>query len=521
MRRRSRAFLIGATVALAFAGCMSAGAQSATNTATEILHVDPVEGYDGGPGSLFDPLRTLQEALDRAVENRDRDVSTRVMLHPGTYRESVDAYYNDSSGPLIRIEAAQEGTAVVSGSDVWDDWSCDGSLCTHEWPYAWGYEDDPWVEAEVEPLGQRREMIFVEGERLEQRLSPDEVTETPGSFYVDEDADEVLMHRPEGLGQDALVEVAVRPRLFRAQRLHDLVIDGIVFEHAAAPIANAAVYIVEQDRVTIEDVVVRNSNWDGLGLALGEDLVVRRSTLNENGASGVNAFRAEDLLFEDNETNRNNWRGRAGGLVGWSVGNKFIEIHGLTIRRHTSTNNLSRGMWLDYDVHNALLEEIRSCRNLSDGIFIELSPGPITVRNSTFCENGAVGIQTSALEDLSLEGNAIYDNEQGQIFLTGDLQAQVDDAFTGVMHVLHNEDWIWVGNTITAFGDQPLITTSLPEDEWMRLMSTASLDFTTYDAPTDAGFELPDGSIVSFEEWQEVAGQDANSTFASEEGDDE
>ena len=477
------------------------------------LHVDPNDGDDGAAGTIDEPIRTLNEGLDRAVDNRDDGRGTRIVLHSGTYREAVDEYFG-SSGPLIVIQAAQEGTAVVSGSDVWDDWSCSGSVCSTEWTYDWGTESSPWPEADIDPIGQRREMVFVDGERLEQTLLRSTVESTPGSFYVDEGANRLYMRPPSGTSvSSSLVEVSTRARVFWAHALHDLVIDGVVFQHGASPVAKGAVYVIDQDRVTFENVVVRENNWDGLSFALGEDLTVRGSRMNDNGASGVTAWRTVNLLLEDSESNRNNWRGHAGGLHGWSVGNKFLESRDLVIRRHTSIHNLSRGLWLDYDVHDALLEDLYLCENQNDGIFIEASPGPIVVRNSTFCDNTRSGIQTSSTNGLVLEGNTLTGNERSQIHLTGDFGRPVGDWVTGETHDMHNENWTWRDNTLVSYDGAPVLTTTFPQDEWDLLMRTSDLDGSKYDATIVDAFELPGGKDVDFDEWQQATGQDRNSTF--------
>ena len=510
------ATLLALSLAVAGAACAQGGEVGRSYQGLEQVHVDPVDGFDGNAGTSESPVATLGEGLERALRNRELGLGTRVLLQPGVYREGVDDYFDDSAGPTIVIQSAAPGEAIVSGSDVWDDWSCGGSICTHDWPYDWSEDRNPWPEAELSEIGTRREMVFVNGERLQQTLARSEMEGRQGSFHVDEGADLLYMNLPSDTSvDDALVEVAVRPHLFHAQTLHDLVIDGLVFQHAATPLSRSAVYVVEQDRVTLENVTVRDNNWDGLNFALGSDLTLRRSRMVDNGGSGVGAYRSRNVVLEDNETSRNNWRGYAGGLTGWYVGHKFITVHGLTIRRHTSTENLTRGLWLDWDVHNAVLDEVRSCDNVSDGLFIEVSPGPITVQDSTFCDNGGAGIQTSAVRDFTMSGNEIYGNDDAQVSLTGDLEVPVDDYFTGQTHVLQNEGWLWHDNTFRALEDQPILTTTLPSDEWDRLMSSSSLDFARYEATGSNLFHTPSGARLSFGEWQAFTGQDSNSIFGT------
>src|SRR5690606_7250001 len=110
-------------------------------------------------------------ALQQAVRNRVNGSGTRVVLLPGTYRSILMPEWTDPGAAPIVIEAAQPGTAVISGADVWDDWSCSGSTCTHSWQYDWGTAANPWAgDVDIGPLARRRELVIVNGKNLEQVL---------------------------------------------------------------------------------------------------------------------------------------------------------------------------------------------------------------------------------------------------------------------------------------------------------------------------------------------------------------
>ena len=481
------------------------------------LYVDPEQGADSNPGTQQAPLRTLNEAIRQARDNRNRGEGTRILLYPGTYREGIDTTFDGSGGeqPLIVIEAVETGAATISGSDVWTDWNCSSSssLCTHHWPYDWGLAENPWARwREIEPLGLRREMIFVDGIHLDQKLALSELA--PGTFYVDEENETVHVHPPSGVDmKSATVEVAARETLFRAQGLNDLVIKGIVFQHAASPVSNGAVQIVDQRRVHLEDLLVQYNNWGGLWFK-GYDITLLRSVMNHNGANGVGAFQVANLILEDTESSYNNWRGYAGGMTGWAVGNKFLHVHDLVIRRHVSENNLSRGLWLDSDIKNAVLEEIVACNNLGEGIKLEFAQGPLVVRNSTFCNNLRAGILTAAVNNFTLEQNNLYGNDHSQLNMSGSFNTTVRDFQTGESMVLNNENWFWRNNSMAANHDGQLLTsTTFPRDEWDSLMSTSDLDYNEYSGTRDDIFRVPGGTTLTLSGWQKDTGQDANSTF--------
>jgi hypothetical protein len=72
------------------------------------------------------------------------------------------------------------------------------------------------------------------------------------------------------------------------------------------------------------------------------------------------------LLFEDNETSANNWRGAMGKFYGWAVaGVKSMRVHDGIYRRHRSVDNLTRGMWFDYDNVNIEVDNAILCSNFA------------------------------------------------------------------------------------------------------------------------------------------------------------
>ncbi len=483
------------------------------------LHIatEHLAASDDNPGTEEEPLATLQEGLARALANRREGVGTHLWIHPGIYRESYTGYFEPLGTSPIVLEATEKGAAVVSGSDIWDGWRCEGALCSHAWPFNWGFSPNPWEDDGVAlgPLGLRREMLFVNGAPLTQTLSLEETESTPGSFYVDEASDRVYLRPPDRVNMaEATVEVAVRPVLFRPQGLDHLALKGLVFQHAATPLPKAAVDIADARDVVLDDVQVVWNNWNGLSLK-GENLRVRGLEANHNGASGVEAFEAHRLLLTDGETSYNNWRGAAGGLTGWSVGQKFNSTRALVIRRHLSKGNLSRGLWLDTDNADALLEGVTLCDNARDGLFIEANQGPVTVVGSIFCDNNGAGILTSSTHQLRLEGNLLSGNAEGQLKLSGDLDRAVTDHETGETYLLNNRDWRVLHNVMVGHTDaQLLVTTTLPRRYWDGLIARLSSNENRYyNGDTKEVFELPDGTRLTLSGWQEETRQDRDSTF--------
>jgi hypothetical protein len=483
-----------------------------------VIHVDvsSVVADDTNAGTATRPLASLAEGLRRAVAHRESGVATQVLVHPGTYREALTGTYMDEGGPPIVIEASAAGRAVVSGSDVWTDWHCQGAVCTHDWPFAWGFEPLPWP-VDAGPVTQRREMVFMDGEPLEQRLDRSDVLTSPGTFHVDEGVGELTLHVPEGSDMSAaLVEVAVRPQLLRLQGLDDLTIRGLVFQHASTPAPFAAVDIVDQERVSLENVTVRWNSWGGIDLK-GSDYTVRDSVATHNGGGGINGFMLSNVLLEGNESSYNNWRGHAGGLTGWAVGDKFLVVRDVVFRDHVAVGNLTRGLWLDYDVADVRIERLRACDNLTDGLFVEATQGPIAIVDSVFCNNGRAGIRTSATSNLELRGNRIEGNGEAQVAISGDLDVVIPETIGGRALVLNNETWRVVGNVLRATGDGLVISTTLPREAWYDLMTTAYFGQNDYVHTSQVEvFQVYGGRRLSFESWQREMLQDISSSFRIE-----
>ncbi|MDQ6833042.1 MAG: hypothetical protein M3008_06555, partial [Chloroflexota bacterium] len=131
---------------------------------------------DANPGTADRPLKTIAKAADIAVKNNLQKISTRVVVSPGVYRESifVQAKMGLTDTPM-HFEAKQHGTVTIAGSDLWTGWAKQATknTYTHPWPYKWGLQSYPqgWQgNVTLQPIVRRREMIFIDGKSLVQVL---------------------------------------------------------------------------------------------------------------------------------------------------------------------------------------------------------------------------------------------------------------------------------------------------------------------------------------------------------------
>ncbi len=480
-----------------------------------------VDAPGGGSGSADAPFRTIQDGVRAAVRNRDRGVASRVVIAPGTYREGPIAFgYSNlpskepSNRNPIEVVAAEAGTAIVSGSDVWTDWALEGEAYWHTWEYTWGVHQNNWNGPDAPTdIVMRREMIFVDGSLQRQVLSRAELE--PGTFFVDEPGGRVWLHPENGTDLDeVLVEVGVRDVLWDQNHEDSVTVRGLVFEHAVTPWsdAQAAVRIANSDDVRMEECVVRWSNWTGLYLGESRRVVLNDVELNHNGGQGWGFFRVRDVDVFSSETSYNNWRGALGGFHGWSVGNKILSAHGIRIVGHRAHGNASRGLWLDYDISDAIVDSADVRENELDGIWIEASQGPITVRRSTIADNGRAGIYTTYSRRVTIDQNLLSGNAQAAFKIGGRDTRPVVDFEKRVQLALRAGGWVITNNTVHG---RAMVTEHLGRPDWAHFVNTLVSDQNEFVARDDqaAGLFTILGRRFDLGNWRELSGQDGQSTL--------
>ena len=132
-------------------------------------------------------------------------------------------------------------------------------------------------------------MVFVNGVLLNQVLSLRQLAE--GSFFVDDGNGRVFVWAPAGTKiSSAEVQIAIRPQLFVARRMSQLVLRGLVFEHASTCVSmkpHTAVAIVGGSNHLVEDCRFEWNNWFGFVYNGVSHSAARRIIANHNGASGI------------------------------------------------------------------------------------------------------------------------------------------------------------------------------------------------------------------------------------------
>lgn len=499
------------------------------------LRVDPAHpsSSDENPGTLRLPLRTIGRAITLAEAANAQGQGVHIQLANAVYRESVELTRKENStdAPIL-FEADTPGRAILSGSDVWDNWqfiqtitSTDGAgdvgVYVHEWPHDWGMAAIPqgWLDAglnvPVPDILRRREMIVINGLPLRQALSDAEAAKYPESFYVEESTDRVFIYTRQPL-DNALIEVAIRPIILRIHERSNIGLKGLQFRHAST-VYDSAVQIQRSQNLWLEQNTFAWNSSGGLGLNRSTNIVGRRNLYADNGGTGYGGGFNVNLLSEDETANRNNWRGGQGNFIGWSqAGVKHLYVRNATYRRLIVTDNQSHGFWLDSDNVDVLIENAEISRNLNSGLYLEVSRGPVIVRETTIAENAISGIRAANMMNITLQQNRLYDNRFAQIFITGENTGRtITNWDTGEKYVLAPaENWTMLENVVLSnVEDAPLVRLTLSATPWQTFTSSLIASRNVwYDATSEASFRLGD-QVMNFAQWQSVTGQDLTSTF--------
>ena len=334
---------------------------------------------------------------------------------------------DESSTPAaITLEGAGEGV-IVSGSDVWTGWTREpDGILSHRWSERWGLAALPegWEGPTQEyldrnPVIRRSEMVFLGDRSLLQVMSSEELRATPNSFLVSEDNSKLSINVPSpGDAADMNIEVAMRPHLLQVGSRQNVTVENITFQHAATPMPGSAVSVADSSNVTIIHCSFVWNSWTGLSLYQSEDVTIRDVTANNNGVSGITGTKDSRLLIADSQTSYNNWRGSRGWDVGdhgsaidpnfidFATGQKFFSLRHATFENHRAIGNLSGGIWLDYDNEDVTFDHVVLSGNLTHGLMIEASQGPVSVVDSEICGN-ETGILSNNAADVRVVGNVL------------------------------------------------------------------------------------------------------------------
>ena len=501
------------------------GAEVPEGQATQVVVVGQQlpQASDDNPGTAELPVKTLNRALQVAFAYNKQRLGVKIIIHPGVYRESI-TLRQDTDAPLVLV-STEKGQAVISGADVWRDWQSTATpnVYRHDWPYTWGVTARNLAipaDRRFDDIGRRREMVFVNGYAMQQVLSRAALLEN--TFFVDEIGHSLYVQIAPGTSIAALnMEVSLRSSLLSADGVTKIVLRGLTFQHANTPYHTQAVRFDRSSHILIEDCRFDWNNWGGLHFEQSQNVTVRKSAANHNGAVGMDAGFGKNFLFEENETSYNNWRGASGGFTGWEVaGLKHLFIHDALYRAHRAVANLASGMWFDTDNVNITLVDAQIHDNMVDGLYVEANHGPITVHKNIICHNKRWGVLIANSRRVTLEQNLIYANAACQLTERGGRSVRtIEDSETKESVGLISGDWVLGNNIIVGTSETEKLFCSNQggsEDSasWSAFRrSLVSQENVWFNPHTQEVFSLPGGRQVSLSTWRGALGQDTNSLF--------
>jgi len=464
---------------VASAGDRASAQANVTENQSTTLYVDAKAGSDSNSGAQSSPFKTVQAAVNKANLLNQKNTGVKVIVNAGVYRESVNiGNYKTTTAPLT-LEAAVTGTAVISGSDVLNGWNVSGGIYTKGWTYPTASCALPsgWPTT-FPPIALRSEMIFVNGVPLTQVTAWADLR--PGTFFLNTTYAVLHIYPPADVDMStAVVEAAVRPTTFAMENRTNVVLRGLVFQHASDCINSTGANIFSSNNVLVDSVQARWNNWGGLGIYSSTNVTVQNSVASYNGGVGFHANKTQNVLFNFNESDYNNWRGAQAAFYDWGMGGtKLMYLRNVTVQNHFSYNNQAQGLWFDTDNKNVTIHNATLSGNVQAALQIERNEGPLTLENSLLCSSGA-GVNVLTSTGLTVQNNTFYDNSgtnkaQAEIFIGGQAGGRVIiDWQTGQSYDLFTTGMVLSGNTFenTAPG-QLVFGTYLSGTDWTQFAST-------------------------------------------------
>jgi hypothetical protein len=488
-----------------------------------VIYVDTqnAQADDANPGTADRPLKTVGKAAAIAADGGLGSMSVRVIINPGVYRESVSLQLKGArASAAIHFQAKENGTATIAGSDVWTGWQKQGAanVFTHDWPYTWGLAPYPagWQgNVNLMPIVRRREMIFINGDPLRQVVSNGDLK--PGTFYVAEQSSTVTLIPTAGVQvEGATIEVATRAGIFSVDGAHNLTVTGLVFMHDNTAVGGTAVSFTNCTDSVVEDCQFLWNNWAGMTFEstapqISQTMTARRNIANNNGGIGLAASRVKDVLYEDNNTSYNNWRGAQGDFLLWSnAGMKHLFIHGGVYRRHRAVGNQAPGCWFDTDCADIQIEQAFVCQNDGPGVFIEASQGPTSVTDCTICDNQKeAGVYSQGGTSVTLQGNILYGNADAQIQAVKGVRP-IKNWETNAASSLIAEKWTLRQNTIVGTDAAPTLADIANSSAFFKTFVAGG---NVWFSPKKSGVFIIDDKGADLKGWQSASHQDADAQF--------
>ncbi len=383
------------------------------------LHVsiNHPDASDDNDGSLEHPFKTIQAAADKARPG------TRVWIHGGVYRECVRPVCS-GEGPdrLICYEAFDKDQVIIKASEeirgfqVSEGWQIYpfGKTPGPEEIRIWEIKLKPDMFQGYNPFGMvnilhdrlyieydktdmttymnRRGMVFCDGRPLQQVSLYEQMSEIPGSFWVEANGQKVHFRLENDENpREHTIEITCREQCFAPEIpfLSYIKLKGLTCAHAAtgAPVPQrGAISCGRGHHWIIEDCTIDWSN--GVGIDIGNECwhhtrirdqvlgytIIRRCHIYDVGVCGIAGMFTRDLLIEDNYIKGTGWQRME---LSWEAAG--IKVHGCRnslIRRNVFSKTFRADhLWMDVGNENNRITQNLFLDGIEqrEAVFIECS----------------------------------------------------------------------------------------------------------------------------------------------------
>ena len=532
MRKYTSAFCGIATILFATHFCFG---QATVNESLEtaFIYVDGTNGSDSNNGSQTSPLKTIGAASSMAMTNNHNSIGSRIIINPGTYRESVALSYSvkDTSLP-VTFEAATNGTVIMSGATVYTGWatySSNKNIYTNSWTNNYPICSTIAICPTQQEIMMHQELVAVNGKLLTQVLSLGQMVQ--GTFYVDNSGQQIYVWPAAGTNMSsATVEVATEPTIFKINSKSNIVIRGITFQYANSCHFTPAVFVSgSSTNILFDTDTFQYNNGQGLNITYPTTyFTVQNSVAVHNGDSGFQDQQTKYGLWQSDTTSYNNWRGAQAGYYACNTSGYHASLdHMSTVNNLTTTFNQTYGIHWDTDNANITASAINATSNQMTGIFIEKNEGPISISKSYICNQtqttGVGGLVLRNSEQVSLSNSAIINNLTAQLMVIGQAGGiEVTNWETGVTTNLVTQNFTNTGNVIegSSSTQQVFQDAYLTGSDWTTFQTTLKSSNNTwwnaYNLLTP--YEVPSpksNSKDTFAGWQGITLNDLTSLFTA------
>jgi len=276
-----------------------------------------------------------------------------------------------------------------------------------------------------------------------------------------------------------------------AFRAHNVDVDDVTIRNLVIrrmPKRAIHAYYWMSDRWTIEH---NELAYNGSGVALPNSSVARANYIHHSTGEGYSAFRASDVLFENNN-------------IAFNGTQKVVAATNATFRGNFVHDNSDAAIWYDGDCTGGVVEGNTVQDNAGDGIFVEIS-SQVTVRNNTLRRNASSGIFISTSKNIETYNNTLEDNWRGiQYFLNCAVVGGGNNGWDLANNTAH-DNTIKLGTTSGSFENSLTYTSSCPVEQVAPyLAGSKNLKFVNnrYFVPSTTARYLVWG-INTFKTWSE------------------